>query len=261
MSASATTSPARPATRSRASRRCLPRTRPRRDHPLVRAGRNGSIRHLCAFALARHEHCRDGAEPDARLCRPDLAGAGGLHGPRRLCHRHPDDEVRRELVCRLRALRPHHLLHRHPARLPGAQGPLALPRLRHPRLLDADLASAAQRAMADRRRLRHRQHQPADLPRPQAQRRAGISSLPGRCDLHPGAGAVVARPLALGRAFMALRENPVRAASLGVDTRAYTLLAFAIGSAYGGFAGALYAPLVEFIDPSPSRCRRACSCS
>lgn len=54
-----------------------------------------------------------------------------------------------------------------------------------------------------------------------------------------------------GRAFTALRENPVRAASLGIDTRAYTLLAFAIGSAYGGFAGALYAPLVEFIDPSP----------
>lgn len=54
-----------------------------------------------------------------------------------------------------------------------------------------------------------------------------------------------------GRAFTALRENPVRAASLGIDTRTYTLLAFAIGSAYGGFAGALYAPLVEFIDPSP----------
>lgn len=54
-----------------------------------------------------------------------------------------------------------------------------------------------------------------------------------------------------GRAFLALRENPVRAASLGIDTRLYTLMAFAIGSAYGGFAGALYAPLVEFIDPSP----------
>ena len=54
-----------------------------------------------------------------------------------------------------------------------------------------------------------------------------------------------------GRAFTALRENPVRAASLGIDTRTYTLLAFAIGSAYGGFAGALYTPLVEFIDPSP----------
>ena len=54
-----------------------------------------------------------------------------------------------------------------------------------------------------------------------------------------------------GRAFMALRENPLRAASLGINLRTYTLLAFAIGSAYGGFAGALYSPLVEFIDPAP----------
>jgi branched-chain amino acid transport system permease protein len=54
-----------------------------------------------------------------------------------------------------------------------------------------------------------------------------------------------------GRAFVALRENPVRALSLGVDTRRYTLMAFAIGSTLGGVAGALYAPLVEFIDPTP----------
>jgi branched-chain amino acid transport system permease protein len=54
-----------------------------------------------------------------------------------------------------------------------------------------------------------------------------------------------------GRAFQALRENPLRAASLGINLRTYTLLAFAIGSAYGGFAGALYAPMVEFIDPAP----------
>ena len=53
-----------------------------------------------------------------------------------------------------------------------------------------------------------------------------------------------------GRAFMALRENPVRADSLGVDTRRYTLMAFAIGSALGGVAGVLYAPLVQFIEPS-----------
>jgi branched-chain amino acid transport system permease protein len=53
-----------------------------------------------------------------------------------------------------------------------------------------------------------------------------------------------------GRAFKALRENPLRAASLGVDVRRYTLMAFAIGSAYGGFAGALYAPLVQFIEPN-----------
>jgi branched-chain amino acid transport system permease protein len=54
-----------------------------------------------------------------------------------------------------------------------------------------------------------------------------------------------------GRAFTALRENPIRAESLGINVRLYTLLAFAIGSAYGGFAGALFAPLVEFIDPAP----------
>ena len=54
-----------------------------------------------------------------------------------------------------------------------------------------------------------------------------------------------------GRAFLALRENPLRALSLGVDTRRYTLMAFAIGSALGGVAGSLYAPLVGFVDPSP----------
>jgi len=54
-----------------------------------------------------------------------------------------------------------------------------------------------------------------------------------------------------GRAFMALRENPLRAQSLGVDTRRYTLMAFAIGSALGGVAGGLYAPLTQYIDPLP----------
>ncbi|MBB4576589.1 branched-chain amino acid ABC transporter permease [Rhizobium lentis] len=52
-----------------------------------------------------------------------------------------------------------------------------------------------------------------------------------------------------GRAFKALRENPVRAESLGVDTRRITLLAFAIGSTYGGLAGTLITPLVQFIEP------------
>lgn len=54
-----------------------------------------------------------------------------------------------------------------------------------------------------------------------------------------------------GRAFLALRENPIRAASLGVDTRRYTLMAFAIGAGLGGIAGSLYAPLVTYIDPVP----------
>ena len=52
-----------------------------------------------------------------------------------------------------------------------------------------------------------------------------------------------------GRAFRALRENPIRAESLGLDRRLITLLAFAIGSAYGGLAGALVSPLVQFIEP------------
>ncbi len=71
-------------------------------------------------------------------------------------------------------------------------------------------------------------------------------------------GALIAISLALwwiirspwGRAFIALRENPVRALSLGVDTRRYTLMAFAIGSGVGALAGGLYAPLVQFIEPS-----------
>ena len=54
-----------------------------------------------------------------------------------------------------------------------------------------------------------------------------------------------------GLAFVALRENPVRALSLGVDTRRYTLMAFALGAGLGGISGALYAPLVQFIDPTP----------
>ncbi|MBV1707356.1 MAG: branched-chain amino acid ABC transporter permease [Hyphomicrobiales bacterium] len=53
-----------------------------------------------------------------------------------------------------------------------------------------------------------------------------------------------------GRAFLALRENPVRAASLGIDVRTYTLLAFAIGAALGGVSGALFAPLGQYIEPS-----------
>jgi branched-chain amino acid transport system permease protein len=54
-----------------------------------------------------------------------------------------------------------------------------------------------------------------------------------------------------GKAFTALRDNPIRAESLGVDIRNYTLLSFAIGAAYAGIAGALFAALVQFIDPSP----------
>ena len=54
-----------------------------------------------------------------------------------------------------------------------------------------------------------------------------------------------------GRAFAALRDNPIRAESLGINITAYTLLAFAIGAACAGIAGVYYASLVEFIEPGP----------
>jgi len=54
-----------------------------------------------------------------------------------------------------------------------------------------------------------------------------------------------------GKAFTALRDNPIRAESLGIHIRNYTLLSFAIGATYAGVAGALFASLVDFIEPAP----------
>lgn len=54
-----------------------------------------------------------------------------------------------------------------------------------------------------------------------------------------------------GKAFTALRDNAIRAESLGVDIRTYTLMSFAIGATYAGIAGALFASLVDFIEPAP----------
>jgi branched-chain amino acid transport system permease protein len=53
-----------------------------------------------------------------------------------------------------------------------------------------------------------------------------------------------------GKAFTALRDNPIRAESLGIDTRSYTLMSFAIGATFAGLAGGLYASQVGFIDPA-----------
>ncbi|MEP7061828.1 MAG: branched-chain amino acid ABC transporter permease [Betaproteobacteria bacterium] len=52
-----------------------------------------------------------------------------------------------------------------------------------------------------------------------------------------------------GRAFAALRDNPIRAESLGVNITAYTLLAFAVGAACAGIGGVFYASLVQFVEP------------
>jgi branched-chain amino acid transport system permease protein len=54
-----------------------------------------------------------------------------------------------------------------------------------------------------------------------------------------------------GRAFAALRANPLRAEAVGIDTRLYTLIAIALGAGLGGVAGVLYAALLQYVDPTP----------
>ncbi len=53
----------------------------------------------------------------------------------------------------------------------------------------------------------------------------------------------------LGNSFLAVRENEVAAASLGLDSVRLKISAFALGSAYAGAAGALYAHFDGFIGP------------
>lgn len=54
----------------------------------------------------------------------------------------------------------------------------------------------------------------------------------------------------LGRTWAAVREDEVAAASSGIHPAAYKSLAFGLGSAIAGFAGALYAAQVTFLEPS-----------
>ncbi|HEV2955439.1 MAG TPA: branched-chain amino acid ABC transporter permease [Xanthobacteraceae bacterium] len=54
-----------------------------------------------------------------------------------------------------------------------------------------------------------------------------------------------------GRAFAALRANPLRAEAVGIDTRRYVLIAVALGAGLGGVAGVLYAALLQYVEPSP----------
>ncbi len=53
----------------------------------------------------------------------------------------------------------------------------------------------------------------------------------------------------VGRAWQALREDPLAAAACGIDLRRYKLLAFALGASAGGLAGALFAGFQGFISP------------
>ena len=53
----------------------------------------------------------------------------------------------------------------------------------------------------------------------------------------------------IGRAWMAVREDEVAAAAMGVNTVRIKLLAFAIGAAFSGFAGAFYGAKLSLVSP------------
>ncbi len=52
-----------------------------------------------------------------------------------------------------------------------------------------------------------------------------------------------------GRALMAVRDDELAAASLGINLTYYKVLAFGIGGMFAGLAGALYASWTTFISP------------
>jgi branched-chain amino acid transport system permease protein len=54
----------------------------------------------------------------------------------------------------------------------------------------------------------------------------------------------------LGRAWMAIREDELAAAQMGIDPVRTKLLAFAMGATFSGFAGAFYAAYIRGIFPS-----------
>src|SRR6266571_2881215 len=53
----------------------------------------------------------------------------------------------------------------------------------------------------------------------------------------------------LGRAWMAIREDEVAAAAMGINTVTTKLLAFGIGASFSGFAGAYYGANISLVSP------------
>ena len=65
-------------------------------------------------------------------------------------------------------------------------------------------------------------------------------------------GIVIARRIVaspVGLVWVAIRENPLRAAAVGHNVHAYKLLAFVIAAAYSGFAGGLLGVMQGYMPP------------
>ncbi len=54
----------------------------------------------------------------------------------------------------------------------------------------------------------------------------------------------------MGRALIAIRENEIAAKSMGINTTAYKIQAFAIAAFFSGLAGSFYAHYSSYIDPN-----------
>jgi len=52
-----------------------------------------------------------------------------------------------------------------------------------------------------------------------------------------------------GRAIMAIRDHPIAAAAMGIDTSRYKTLTFGVSALYTGVAGALGAIVIQFVGP------------
>src|SRR5205807_10656259 len=52
-----------------------------------------------------------------------------------------------------------------------------------------------------------------------------------------------------GRAFVAIRDHPIAAAAIGINTARYKTLAFGTSTAFTGVAGALAAIVIGFVAP------------
>ena len=53
-----------------------------------------------------------------------------------------------------------------------------------------------------------------------------------------------------GRAMMAIRDNPIAARSMGINSAVYKALTFGVSALYAGVAGALSAIVVQFVAPN-----------
>ena len=201
----------------------------------------------CVYLMAG-----DRAQPDRRLCRPDVDRPCGVFRHRRLCGRDPA-EGRHVLLAGIAGSRDRLFYRRARPRLSGVTGPAPLPRFRDARLQRPGLSVLPQRGVADRRYLRPLRH-------PATDRCSDLRSTVRWTFFYFVYASTLGPRRRVGRGCCArpgaarsprLRDNPIRAESLGVNITAYTLLAFAIGAAYAGIAGVYFAALVQYIEPGP----------